>query len=594
MAPKMELDQDNQLIAESDEDIYESLDERQDELARQIHGVGEKDSEEEDLERMVLGNRTAFREELSKDTFLFDGVEPEKELRLEKIQGREAADLEDVEDSALFFVDAGDGLDKPDLAVALDAGDSARDEDAPAWEDSDDERRTVSLASATRLRKLRISEADDVVSGAEYTRRLRQQYLRLNPLPDWAKSRAVKSMRRRRPSASSRSSDSSSQEIMSDEEEDPSTLPLAKFLRSTAALAEVNGAKRRRLRPEVLDIQRTRDIPDTHRGPVGSLAFHPQRPILLSSSTASILYLHHIAPTAHPTPNPALTSVQLKGTPIRRSEFLHPDGDEIVMAGRRKYFHIWTLSSGLVRKVTKIQGHRLEQKTTERFRLSPCGRYMALIATDRKGGGMLNIVNVKSLHWLAQARIDSRGGIADFAWWSDGEGVTILGRDGQVAEWSMASRRTLGVWRDEGSTGGTVIAMAGSGGPTALGGTRWAALGSSSGVLNLYDRNGLISEKKNDEVTLKPLPTPVKAFEQLITPITAVTFSPDGQIMAFASQHKKDALRLVHVGTASVYRNWPTEQTPLGRITATAFGSESDILAVGNDMGKIRLWEIRS
>ena len=45
-----------------------------------------------------------------------------------------------------------------------------------AWEDSDDERLVVSLASVPRLRKLRRTEAEDVISGKDYVRRLRKQY----------------------------------------------------------------------------------------------------------------------------------------------------------------------------------------------------------------------------------------------------------------------------------------------------------------------------------------------------------------------------------------------------------------------------------
>ncbi|KAK2072743.1 hypothetical protein P8C59_007079 [Phyllachora maydis] len=81
----------------------------------------------------------------------------------------------------------------------------------------------------------------------------------------------------------------------------------------------------------------------------------------------------------------------------------------------------------------------------------PCGRYMALIATDRKGGGMLNILSVSSMQWIAQARVNGRGGIADFAWWSNGDGLTILGRDGHVAEWTFSTQSdVLAVGNDVG------------------------------------------------------------------------------------------------------------------------------------------------
>ncbi|KKY38412.1 putative wd g-beta repeat containing protein [Diaporthe ampelina] len=586
--------------SESDDDFSGFEDEDTQVNSADRMDVDEADSDEDELERLVLGNRAGFRESLFKHGADSDDDEALEGPRLDDDgQAPGTTGHEDLDDSALFMFDTGSApADGKQLTEAVKQ--VARDDGPqPAWVDSDDERLAVSLAGVKQLRKLRESEADDLVNGTEYTRRLRQYYLRLNPLPSWAKdSSERKTKRRRRSSAASSGSDSSSGSEVSGDEEDISALPLERFLRDAGALQGEGGRRRKRkLRPEVIDIQRTRDIADTHKGPVESISFHPHHPVLLSSSKSSILYLHHIDPSAHPTPNPQLTSVQVKSVPIRRSAFLHPGGDEIIFAGRRRFFHSWNLSTGAVKKVTKIQGHQEEQKTMERFRLSPDGEHMALIATSRKGGGMLNIVSVSSMQWAAQARLDSRGGIADFAWWRDGQGITILGRDGQVAEWSLATRRTVGIWRDDGSIGGTVMALGGRDGPQGVGGDRWVALGSTSGVLNLYDRSELISKAEGDAaVEIKPLPTPTRSFEQLTTPITATTFSPDAQLLAFASQHKKDAFKLVHLPSCTVYRNWPTEQTPMGRVTAATFGKskDTDVLVVGNDVGKIRMWEIRS
>ncbi|KAL2199292.1 WD40-repeat-containing domain protein [Corynascus similis CBS 632.67] len=575
----------------------------------------DKDSDEEELERFVLGSKETFREQLFRDDFL-PAVTDSKALVQAAAEDEGTTGHEHVSDSMLFTLDTGADSDEdlePALAKQAAPRQEEEPEEAPAWEDSDDERLTVSLAGATRLRKLRTTEAEDVVNGTEYARRLRQQYLRLYPLPDWAKNATTGSRRRRRRSSagSAGSTASSDMEVDSDGESVGAPLPLDAFLRdansfaASAAAAQDGSRKRRKLRPETLDIQRTRDIPDTHKAAVSSLAFHPRRPILLSSSTSSIMYLHHIDPSAHPTPNPALTSVQVKRTDLRRAAFVGPAGDEVVFAGRRRYFHSWNLASGVVNKVSKVQGHQREQRTMERFRASPCGRYLALAASDKKGGGALNVVSVATMQWVAQARVDGRGGVADFAWWGDGQGLTIAGKDGQVTEWSMVTRRTVGIWRDEGSIGGTVLALGGRNGPAELGGDRWVAIGSSSGVLNVYDRNELVMKQKTASATggnakqgaaaveIKKLPSPARSFEQLTTSISVVAFAPDGQLLAFGSIHKKDALRLVHLPSCTVYRNWPTEQTPLGRITAVAFSAGSDVLAVGNDVGKIRLWEIR-
>lgn len=236
----------------------------------------------------------------------------------------------------------------------------------------------------------------------------------------------------------------------------------------------------------------------------------------------------------------------------------------------------------------------------EKFRLSPCGRYMAIAGSARKGGGVITILSTVTMQWVASARMISRHGVADFQWWRTGDGLSILGKDGQIGEYNVESRKFVGTWIDEGSVGAIVLALGGYGGPSQLGEDRWVAVGSNSGITNIYDRTELLESTKaptrqeEPSITLKQRPEPRRVFEQLVTPITTLEFSPDGQLFAFASQHKQDALRLVHLPSCTVYKNWPTSSTPLGRIRALAFGRQSDLLAVGNDNGKIRLWQIRN
>jgi WD40 repeat protein len=550
-------------------------------------GLYDKDSDEEELEKLVLGNKAGFRTNLFKNgAFLDASADADGDVGMDENTG----EFEDMADADLFMMDT----NVSGSAQVQSAAAKPNDPNAPLWMDSDDERLAVSLAGTTRLRKLRVTEAEDLVSGTEYCRRLRQQFLRLNPAPAWAKQTDGHSSKKRRRSSAA-ASGSSSDSDNSDSESDMSAQPLEKFLRDINRLTGAGGSGRRRLRPEVIDIQRTREIPDRHKAPVACLSFHPEYPVLLSASSASILHLHHIAPDAQPTPNPRLTSVQVKQVDVRRAEFLYPAGDKIVFGGRRKYFHTWDLPSGTVQKTTQILGHRLEHKTMERFKLSPCGRYMGIVASTKKGGGIINVLSVGSMQWIAAARLSSRNGIADFAWWSTGDGMTILGKDGQVGEYSMESKSFLGIWHDEGCVGGIVLALGGHQGPAIIGEDRWVAVGSNSGITNIYDRNELVlANSADDQQPLKERPTPTRTFEQLITPVTALAFSPDGQLFAFASQHKKDALRLVHLPSCTVYRNWPTQQTAIGRVTAVSFSRTSDLLAVGNDSGKVRLWDIRS
>lgn len=146
-----------------------------------------------------------------------------------------------------------------------DEGNTSSGGNPPAWVDSDDERIVISLASNPRLRKLRVSEAEDLVNGKEYTRRLRRQFERLNPIPDWANPSATNRPRKRRRTSGDpdSSSHSSSGDEMAVDDDDLTVQPLAKLLQNTDSLTRTTSTTssgRKRLRPEVIDIQRTKDV----------------------------------------------------------------------------------------------------------------------------------------------------------------------------------------------------------------------------------------------------------------------------------------------------------------------------------------------
>lgn len=145
---------------------------------------------------------------------------------------------------------------------------------------------SVSLASAPRLHKLRRSLAEDVISGKEYVRRLRKQYRLLNPEPEWAaraRRTALAAGTRRKKGRDRVTADGTEEgeedtnfdEEKSDDAGDMTVKPLAKLLRSGAALTnrpDSRVGKRWKLRPGVVNIQRARDISD--RQPVSSCVLH--------------------------------------------------------------------------------------------------------------------------------------------------------------------------------------------------------------------------------------------------------------------------------------------------------------------------------
>jgi U3 small nucleolar RNA-associated protein 18 len=132
---------------------------------------------------------------------------------------------------------------------------------------------TVSLATSSRLHKLRDTPSDDVVGGHEYERRLRRQFERTNPTPEWA-------LRSRRQDRLKRTHGSSS----SDEEDGDVNV----FFSSAGGIVMSQENKSKGIISQgTLGIERLRDGNQAARseGEVRVVRFHPSPkvPVLLTA-----------------------------------------------------------------------------------------------------------------------------------------------------------------------------------------------------------------------------------------------------------------------------------------------------------------------
>jgi U3 small nucleolar RNA-associated protein 18 len=130
----------------------------------------DKDAAEEELERAVFGDSMGFRAGLAG---FETGLDDEDSADEGAAASGDDQVYDGLADSDLFFTDVGASTElKP-----VPATEEEEEDEGAAWQDSDDERMVVSLASVPRLRKLRRTEAEDVISGKDYVRRLRKQYV---------------------------------------------------------------------------------------------------------------------------------------------------------------------------------------------------------------------------------------------------------------------------------------------------------------------------------------------------------------------------------------------------------------------------------
>jgi len=150
-------------------------------------------------------------------------------------------------------------------------------------------------------------------------------------------------------------------------------------------------------------------------------------------------------------------------------------------------------------------------------------------------------------------------------------------------------------WKDEGGFRGAGRVMAGVGGNREGDGEGrgkgYLAVGSNTGFVNVYGA---------DAFTLSPPsntlgnPKPLKSIANLTTAVSSIRFNHDAQLMAIASQEKKDAMRLIHIPSLTSFSNWPTSSTPLGHVTAVDFSARSEYVAIGNTRGRVLLYHLKS
>lgn len=540
--------------------------------------VPPKDEEELLLEKLVFGDSEGFESNLKKIDNLYDFSDDEDNDNASSLSDsdEEGSDLDGVQDEDLFFID--DNGDNGEDAMEIDEDEQSNDsesdeddnEDGDAWIDSDDEKVTISLLSSDRIRKLRKTESDSIISGNTYSKRIRSQFEKIYPRPEW-----ITKLEEKLQAGDDEEDDNEDLEEV-DENSGPEPTDSNAILSLLSTSASFIITKQLKLiAPNRISITRLQNANHVKpsKGAIQTLSFHHSHPLLMTGGFDRTLRIYHIDGKT----NNLVTSLHLRNSPITSLSFspLSANSNLIFAGGRRRYMNKWDLNSGEVEKISRMYGHEQTQKSFEYFKISPKGNYIGLTGNS----GWCNILNGVTGQWIRGFKIE--GTIIDFEFGYDESFIIIVNTAGEVWEFELNSKSKtkkvdngviINKWQDDAGVGITKIKL---GGPK----NRWLAIGTNNGIVNIYDRNSN---------NLKPF----KCVENLVTSISSLAFSPDGQILAIASRAKKDAFRLVHLPSGTVYSNWPTSGTPLGRVTAVSFSPNNEMLAIGNEGGKVTLWRL--
>jgi hypothetical protein len=241
---------------------------------------------------------------------------------------RKGADVEGINDN-----EDGDVGGEEDEDVNENNEDSSqKGGQTSAWVDEDDENLTISLQKMDRVRKLRSSLADDLVTGSAYEEKLRERYqttMSATSRTDWAKL-----------------PQSSDDDESYDSEFEENNYTATKLLSSTASLLSNT-----RLQPNILNIVRCPDANVGHynNSTLNAVNFHPgsdeDEPLLLTAGLDKTLRFFKINGSEA---GEKIHGVHFPHLPIHCASFLGNTGN-VVVSGRRSFFYIYDAVAGKVR-----------------------------------------------------------------------------------------------------------------------------------------------------------------------------------------------------------------------------------------------------
>eukprot|EP00762_Andalucia_godoyi_P000779 ANDGO_03713.mRNA.1 U3 small nucleolar RNA-associated protein 18 homolog len=454
---------------------------------------------------------------------------------------------ETVLEKALFYSSAANpfGAEESDAEQEGSAVPESRDESAaasrvskPAWNDEDDADLEVDLVSSNRTGKLRKSRQEQNISGSDFEARLKNLHATLHSSKQsstkWASLDAAESGNH--PSELKRVVMHAGNLTR----RDPSVLP-----------------------QKVISIQRGKEC-SRIESTVRALEFHPTIANMLAygGMDAKLKIV-----SVDGAKNHLLSEIPLPKLPITCARFT--SDTQIVMGGYRPFFYTYDLNKQVLNRVLGIVGK--SEKSFDKFVVSQHDDRMAFVSST----GSIMMVSKKTHFQTGELR--ASGKTMDMAFSSDGTQMVSAQSDGQVYIWDMRSSRCLARFHDDGCMKATSIALSED--------SKHLAVGSNSGVVNLYAR----SSEDASSWALQ------KSILNLTTTVDGLVFHPSSELLMTYSKSKKDAARLVHVSSGSVFANFPDpHKHPLKHVYSAAFSRQmGGWMMVGNDAGVVQSYRLQ-
>jgi len=409
------------------------------------------------------------------------------------------------------------------------------------WADSDDEQLTIDISAGARTRKLRKTQAEQTISGADYEARLRSQYQTIHGKQDWAIAKTPLT-------AASDSEDEEAAELLSS-------------TRSRLKLAPGESA--------ALSFQKLTDVTSkaTKRtGPVISLSWAP-------GASAAV---------------PLLATVSTKDRNLVRVWGVAGAKDHELIASVRapKRFRV-TQAVFISEKLLAIVGPQrgilvfdVDTLKEHTFLTTIAGRsdrkLLGIVAGEKRfavetENGEVLLVNSETFSLVAALRLN-----APLAGWAFfGNSFFCLDKRCGIYRFDRETGKCLQRLTDDQTVAPVSLAVCGS----------HVLVGSGTGTVDMIrlGEGGVLPEVVNANNS--------KTFDRLTTSIDALVALPGGEDFIAASKEKDNAIRACFLSTGHTLPAWPRLGDKFGRIGVVAVSGKT--VAMGSQSGRVMLFNIR-
>ncbi|XP_028724736.1 U3 small nucleolar RNA-associated protein 18 homolog [Peromyscus leucopus] len=455
-------------------------------------------------------------------------------------------DVEDDEDALLRRLRSSRGQlreSSEDSEVEDEADDNlAPQKKQPVWVDEDDEDEEIVDMMNNRFRKdIMKNASESKLSKEKLQKRLKEEFQHaMGGVPDWAETGS----KRRK-----------SSDDESEEDEDDLLQRTGNFISTSTSLPR-GILKMKNCRPA------NAERPTTAR--ISSVQFHPGAQVVMVSGVDNAISLFQVDGKT----NPKIQSIYLEKFPIFKACF-SANGEELLATSMHsRVLYVYDMLAGKLIPVHQVRG--LKEKIVKRFEVSPDGSFLLISGI----AGFSHLLSMKTKELIGSMKINGRIAASTFS--SDSKRIYTSSGNGEVYVWDVNSRKCVNRFLDEGSLYGLSIATSKNG--------QYVACGSKSGVVNIYSQDSCLQQTN---------PKPIKAIMNLVTGVTSLAFNPTTEILAVASRKMKEAVRLVHLPSCTVFSNFPVfKKSAVSRVQTMDFSPRGGYFALGNEQGKALLYRL--